>query len=117
MNILPNAGKAVIPIEKFTKYVLHPVKSKGKSYAFERVLGYNSSNANKLIDNIRNNIKNFEAIKKGDNGFGIKYEVTMTLLGENGRYAKVLTSWIVEHDSEETRLTSAYIKDRGNKND
>jgi len=117
MNILPKADKAIIPIEKFTQYVLHPVKSKGKSYAFERVLGYNLLNADKLIDNIRGNIKNFEAIPKGDNGFGVKYEITMTLLGENGRNAKVLTSWIVEHDSEETRLTSAYIKDRGNKND
>ena len=64
MNILPNAGKAVIPIEKFTKYVLHPVKSKGKSYAFERVLGYNLSNAEKLMDNIRSNIKNFRSNPK-----------------------------------------------------
>ena len=66
---------AVIPIEKFTQYILDPVKSKGKAYAFKRVLGYDLSNADKLIKNIRQNLKNFEAIPKDNNGYGIRYEI------------------------------------------
>jgi len=30
MNLLPNFEKAIIPREKFTEYVLHPIKSRGK---------------------------------------------------------------------------------------
>ena len=65
-----------------------------------------------MIKNIRKNLSNFEAIFKGDNGYGLRYEVLMKLEGENGRVANVLTSWIVEHESGSTRLTSAYIKGR-----
>jgi len=112
MNILPNADKALIPIRKFTEYALHPIKSKGKAYAFEHSLGYSLSNVDKLVANIRQNLKKFEAKPKGDNGYGMKYEVLMELFGENGRSANVLTSWIVEHKSGDTVLTSAYIKNR-----
>lgn len=117
VNILPNAATAVISIRKFTEYALHPVKSKGKAYAFEKVLGNNLSNSDKLIENIRMNLANFEAKLKGDNGFGFKYEVMMDLLGENGNRANVLTSWIVEHKTGDTRLKSAYIKSGRRKND
>ena len=112
MNILPNAENVVIPVEKFTEYALHPVKGKGKAYAFEQVLGYDLSNVDKLIENIRNNITNFESKLKGDNGFGLKYEVLMKLTGSNGRTANVLTGWIVEHGKKETRLTSVYVTNR-----
>jgi hypothetical protein len=112
MKILPNADSAVIPLAKFTDYALSPIKGKGQARAFERALGYNLSNVEKLIDNIRRNLKNFEATPKGDNGYGQKYEVIMNLVGENGETATVLTAWIVEHKSGETRLTSAYVKSR-----
>ena len=114
MNILPNAENAVIPAEKFVEYALHPIKGKGKAYAFEKALGYCLYNVAKLIDNIRKNIKNFEAISRGDNGFGMKYEIMMKLTGENGKVANVITSWIVEYNSGETRLTSAYVTNRRN---
>ena len=51
-------------------------------------------------------------VEKGDNDFGTRYEVMMTLTGENGKTANVLTGWIVEHGSDNVRLTSAYIKNR-----
>jgi len=110
LSSLPNAENAVIPVKKFAEYALHPVKGKGKAYAFEHALGYNLSNVDKLIENIRENLRCFEAVAKGENRFGFKYEVLMNLLGENGKTANVLTSWIVEHESGDTRLTSAYIK-------
>ncbi|MDR0293929.1 MAG: hypothetical protein LBH95_07245 [Oscillospiraceae bacterium] len=106
-----------MPVEKFTEYALDPVKGKGKAHAFEKALGYDLSNADKLIENIRKNLKNFEAKAKGDNGYGFKYEVLMNLTGENGKTANVLTGWIVEHKNGETKLTSAYITKREAKND
>lgn len=117
---LPNYDRAVIPKEKFTQYALNPQKDKNKADAFEKALGYNLNNANKLIKNIKENVNKFNAIEKEDKGFGKRYEVLMTLKGENKKIANIKTAWIIDKDTGETRLTNAYVtsKDwRKNKND
>lgn len=117
---LPNYDRVVIPKEKFTQYALNPQKDRNKAEAFEKALGYNLNNANKLIKNIKENVNKFNAIEKEDKGFGKRYEVLMTLKGENKKIANVKTAWIIDKETGETRLTSAYItsKDwRKNKND
>jgi len=106
---LPNYKQAVIPKEKFTQYALNPQKDKNKSKAFENALGYNLNNYQKLIDNIQNNINKFNAVEKSDNGYGQRYEVLMTLIGENKKIANVKTAWIIDKETGETRLTSAYV--------
>ena len=107
--LLPNYQEAVIPQEKFTQYALNPLKDKNKAEAFEKALGYNLKNADKLIENIKNNIPNFNAKEKEDTGYGKRYEIIMTLLGENNKYANVKTAWIIDKDTKQTRLTSAYV--------
>lgn len=110
---LPNYKEAFIPKEKFTEYALNPKKDKNKSEAFEKALGYNLNNYQKLIDNIQNNINKFNAVEKGDKGFGKQYEILMTLIGENKKIANVKTGWIVDKDTGETRLTSVYVTSKG----
>ena len=107
--VLPHYQNATIPQEKFTEYALNPLKDKNKAEAFEKALGYNLSNSNKLIENIRNNINKFNAKEKEDLGHGQRYEVIMRLLGENNKYANVKTAWIIDKDTKQTRLTSAYV--------
>lgn len=107
--LLPNYQDAIIPQEKFTQYALNPLKDRNKAEAFERALGYNLSNSDKLIENIRNNIANFNAKEKEDTGYGKRYEIIMTLLGENNKYANVKTAWIIDKETKQTRLTSAYV--------
>ena len=109
MDILPNADKAVIPIQKFTKYALDPLKEPNKAIAFAKALGYNKNNAVELVSNILKNLPLFKAAEKGDKGFGMQYEVILNLLGANNKYANVLTGWIVDNQTKETRLTSAYV--------
>ena len=109
MNVLPNASKAVIPIEKFDNYALNVVKEPDKAAAFKAALGYDLSNSADLIRNIRENVGNFNAIEKPDNGYGKRFEVLMTLLGANGKTANVKTAWIIDNKNGETRLTSAYV--------
>lgn len=106
---LPNYKEAFIPKEKFTEYALNPKKDKNKSEAFERALGYNLNNYQKLIDNIQNNINKFNAIEKENNGFGKRYEILMTLIGENKKVANVKTAWIIDKETGKTRLISAYV--------
>ena len=117
MIILPNADDAVILPDKFTKYILHPVNSRGKHIAFERALGYNINNYDKLICNILQNIKNYPVVEKPDKGHGKRYAIDMELTGENGKTARVVTAWIDDTRTGEMRLTSAYVKTRKDVND
>lgn len=113
---LPNYTKAIIPEDKFIKYALNPTKDKNKAEVFKLALGYDLSNADKLIENIRKNVGKFEAIEKNDLGYGKRYEVNMILKGPNGKIANVKTAWIIDKENGETRLTSAYVKNKKGRN-
>ena len=62
-----------------------------------------------LIDNIKQHIKDAAVSYKGNNGFGDIFESVMTLVGENGKSANVLTSWIIETGFDYPRLTNIYV--------
>lgn len=114
-NILPNADRVIIPKEKFTEYALnkeHP-KGKDKALVFESALGFVKDNADELIQVIREKVSLFEAIKAQPDKYGDRYKVYIDVKGPNGNTATVLTAWIVAKG--ETRLTSAYVKDRPKK--
>jgi hypothetical protein len=106
---LPNAEKAVIPIEKLTGYSLNFDREPNKALAFMLALGYVQSNAPKLVCNITDNIEKYNAVHKGNNGYGEIYELVMNLLGENGKNANVLTAWIIESGTDFPRLTNVYV--------
>lgn len=105
-------GEAYIPIAKLTQYALNPDKAPDKALAFEKALGYNLSNVDKLIENIVNNINDFEAERKAKTVYGEQFQIPMELTGENGKTALVMTGWIVDAETDEVRLTSIYIKKR-----
>ena len=109
IELLPAAEKAHIPKEKFTLYALNFEKDPNKARAFKEALGYQAENADKLIENIRSHIGEFKAVDKGNNGYGQRYEVLMTLTGENQKTANVKTAWIIDNGKKEPRLTSAYV--------
>jgi len=109
MNILPNADKAVIPIEKLTKYSLDFDKDPNKAVAFKIALGYTKNNAAMLVDDIYKSLRNFEAVQKENNGYGDIYEVVMKITGTSGKAANILTSWIVETGTNFPRLTNVYV--------
>lgn len=110
--LLPKRDSAAIPIQKFTGYALNPDKQPDKAVAFSLALGYNMSNADDLVRNIHDNLSNFPALSKGDDGYGMRYEVPMNLLGPNGKTAKVITAWIDDAKTKEMRLVSAYVDKR-----
>lgn len=109
-QLLPNYENAVIPEEKFTKYALDPDgKAPDKAIAFEKALGYNKSNYQRLISNVKRNLPRYKATLRQRNQYGQRYQVIMRLTGLNGKTANVLTSWIVDARTGETRLTSIYV--------
>ncbi len=106
---LPRYNEVVIPKAKFTQYALNPDKDPDKARAFERALGYTSDNADELIKQINERLPDYEAVEKGDRGWGMTYEVVMNLVGPNGKAAKVLTGWIDDKNNGEMRLTTVHI--------
>lgn len=108
---LPRYKNAVIPKAKFTQYALNPDKDPNKAKAFEKALGYTIDNADDLIEQINKNLPNYEAVEKGNRGWGMTYEVVMNIVGPNGKTAKVLTAWIDDKNSGEMRLTTVHVDD------
>ena len=80
---------------------------------FESALGFVKDNADELIQVIKEKVSLFEAIKAQPDKYGDRYKVYIDVKGPNGNTATVLTAWIVSKG--ETRLTSAYVKDRPKK--
>lgn len=106
---LPRADEAVIPTSKLTSYALDEIKQSDKARAFREALGYTKANAQELLDNIKWNLPYFPAQKRGNNGYGERYEVIMTLKGPNEKTVKVLTGWIDDIETGEMRLTTIHI--------
>lgn len=108
---LPRYEEAVIPKAKFTKYALNPDKAPDKAEAFKKALGYDLDNADDLIEQINAKLPEYEAVSKGDRGWGMTYEVVMDITGPNGKQAKVLTAWIDDKNNGEMRLTTVHVDD------
>ena len=106
---LPRDKEVVIPKAKFTQYALNPDKDPNKAKAFEKALGYTMDNADDLIAQINEKLSEYEAVEKGDRGWGMAYEVIMDITGPNGKTAKVLTGWIDDKNNGEMRLTTVHI--------
>lgn len=106
---LPRYNEVVIPKAKFTQYALNPDKDPDKAKAFEKALGYTMDNADALIEQINERLSEYEAVEKGDRGWGMAYEVIMDITGPNGKTAKVLTGWIDDKNNGEMRLTTVHI--------
>ena len=49
-------------------------------------------------------------VKKGDGGYGMRYEYVVNIEGVNGKNANVLTAWIQDGDNK--RLVSVYVTDK-----
>ena len=112
-HVLPNYGQAVIPDGKIFKYALNPDHPKGKykAIAFQKALGYNLSNGNELIENVRRHLPIVLAVPNGKSSYGNKYFADMILVGPNGKSAKVRTCWQFDNGESAPRLTSIYVKD------
>lgn len=110
---LPKYQEALIPRAKFTEYALNPSKDANKAEAFRKALGYTLENVDDLIEQIYAKLPEYNAVKKGDRGWGMTYEVIVDITGPNGKTAKVLTAWIDDKSNGEMRLTTVHVDKQG----
>lgn len=111
-ELIPNHRAAMVPKQKLVGYALnknHPGDGRNKAIAFERALGYTVDNAGQLESAILKGLAEWKAKKRAATQYGQPFQVTMLLKGPNGKYAKVKTGWIIDHEGSGPRLTTLYV--------
>jgi hypothetical protein len=106
---IPNAERAVVPPEKVTDYLLnllHPVG--GSKARWFLSLGYHSSRAERLADDLLEVVRSGETFTTEVSPFGIKYSVSGRMATPSGQSVNVMTVWIKEPSDPNPRLVTAY---------
>jgi hypothetical protein len=107
--VLPGAEHAVIETSKLRDYLLsqdHPV---GRLKAvFFRALGYTKMDWMRLERDLLELCHRGDVSEGRTTAFGCKYEVRGTLVGPSGRYADVVTVWMVPAGEAAPRIVTAY---------
>ena len=104
--------RVIIDHRKLTKYALSPSSPLGrhKAIVFERALGFTRDNYDGLIKQIEKNVLDAPAAFHGEDEFGQRYTVDLTIHGMEGRRAVVRTGWFVSHGVDEARLVTLYVR-------
>ncbi len=108
---LLNADKAVIDPRKLTAYALDPDHPVGgnKARVFEAELGYNQSNADDLLEQLRQGVTNHLPVPASVDKFGSRFTVDIPVTGPRGN-GVVRTGWIFKGESEIPELTTLFVK-------
>lgn len=93
--------------EKATEYLLRWRPEDDKS-AFLAGAGYTLENADKLIEDIRGQLLPLEARLIESTEYGLKYRLAGSLTGPNGRKLRVVTIWMTEEASDQTKFITLY---------
>lgn len=99
---------ATIASVKLTKYLLvwREVDDKSK---FLAQAGYSQENWQQLEADLRNQILPLEAVPSGEpNRFGDVYEIRGILSGVNGFNLAVVTIWMIEYATQQTKFITLY---------
>jgi hypothetical protein len=80
---LPNADRAIIPIEKLVGYCLNPEHPKGKHKVrvFQAVLGITRENADRLYELVRQAAIAGEVVQERSTSFGQEFKVDWAIPG------------------------------------
>ena len=118
-DAIPFSEQATIKDAKFSRYALSMESEAGmhKAIVFKSVLGYDLSNYESLVRQIRTGVTENPGTLGLKDAHGQRYTVKIPVTGPNGNTAVVTTGWIVRPGETVPDLTSAYIKTKGQKND
>lgn len=96
---------AFIDPRKISEYLLRPLEDSDKSEFLARG-GYNDSNPEILLSDIRDQLLPLDAVDLGPFPFGRKYEINGMLTGPSGRPLRVKTIWAKVSLTGETRFVT-----------
>jgi hypothetical protein len=100
-------SNTVIAPRKLTQYLLRLRLQDDKSQ-FLALAGYTLENADRLMADIREQILPLEAELFDETEYGPKYRIRGTLTGPNGRVLRVLTIWMKENATNQTKFVTLF---------
>jgi hypothetical protein len=100
MKLSQNA--TIAPL-KLTQYLLQYQPQDDKSLFLAKA-GYTIANWQQLEQDLRSQILVLEAIPTRKTQFGQKYEIRGTLRGTNGKELAIVTIWMIETETSETKF-------------
>lgn len=107
---LPNVDRAVVDIAKLRDYSLNAAHPEGKHKArmFTALLGFTSSDADKLREMILSNVRQQEATQGSVDQHGTRCTVDFEIQGLFG-IVIVRTAWMIDTGETVPRLVSCYV--------
>ena len=107
---LPN--DSIISPEKITEYLLRWQPDNDKSQFLARA-GCSSDNWQRLLEDIRTQILAIEPELMRKTSYGDLFRIRGRLMGPNGVSLRVITVWIVEYASRETKFVTLFPDKEG----
>lgn len=98
---------SIIAIEKMTEYVLRWRPEDDKSRFLEQA-GYTAKSVGELVRDIRDQLLTLEADFFEETEYGPKYLIRGALIGPNGRTLRVVSIWMAEEATGETKFVTLY---------
>ncbi|MEA5536489.1 DUF6883 domain-containing protein [Crocosphaera sp. XPORK-15E] len=99
--------ETIIAEAKITQYLLRWKAEDDKS-KFLAKAGYTITTAKQLQRDLREQILLLDAVYTETDRFGDKYEIRGTLTGLNGVSLEIVTIWMIEFDSGQTKFITLY---------
>jgi hypothetical protein len=115
---LPNAENAEVDLRKFSDYSMNPdnAQNQGKWMAF-KAIGYDVRTAESreaaaqiLVDQLRQTILEAPTNPGKLNLYGLRFNVSITIQGSNGRQGLLKTMWQIDHGKETPRLITNWLE-------
>lgn len=103
-----------IPEAKLTKYALnmdHP-KGREKAIAFKEALGFTEEDSREIMSQVYRWVGEHEPTFRDSGKYGDSYTTDMTMVGKNGKTARVLVGWMNEPGRDKMKLTTIYVAKR-----
>jgi hypothetical protein len=100
MKLSPDA---IIAVAKLTQNLLKPLPQDDKSKFLDRA-DYTQENWQQLEQDLREQILPLDAIFTEQTRFGYRYKIRGTLTGPNGVILPVVTIWMVEKATGQTKF-------------
>lgn len=95
----------IIARRKVTEYLLRQRRDDDKS-GFLALAGYTQDDADRLLTDLRTQLLALDAEFFEDTEYGPKYRIHGTLTGPNGRTLRVLSIWMKDDATGETKFVT-----------
>ena len=106
---LPNSANALVPTAKLESYLLSEIHPVGRAKAlFLKNLGYDDTNAETLGEDLLSIALSEEVSSLQASAYGTKYVIDGMIRTPTGSTVAMRTVWIVELNSRQPRLVTAY---------